>query len=143
MLPSLPPLLALPFVAPNLLSLSAPDRYEDEINRRTGAENEFVVLKKVGGLAAELPAALAQLGAAGGPPASWLGQAVTLAWLGGGVGPPEAMASSMPTFSVDSSSSCTSTPVAQTSSASGHIPMGQVFALCSAAWFWLPADAQC
>lgn len=27
-----------------------PGRYEDEINRRTGAENEFVVLKKVTGL---------------------------------------------------------------------------------------------
>lgn len=31
-------------------SLFNPGRYEDEINRRTGAENEFVVLKKVSGL---------------------------------------------------------------------------------------------
>lgn len=31
-------------------SLFYPGRYEDEINRRTGAENEFVVLKKVSGL---------------------------------------------------------------------------------------------
>lgn len=27
--------------------LALPDRYEDEINKRTGSENDFVVLKKV------------------------------------------------------------------------------------------------
>ena len=31
----------------NIHPLPSPHRYEEEINRRTAAENEFVVLKKV------------------------------------------------------------------------------------------------
>lgn len=38
------------FIPPKPPQLFYPGRYEDEINRRTGAENEFVVLKKVSGL---------------------------------------------------------------------------------------------
>lgn len=45
-------MLALLFIPTQTLSLSYPNRYEDEINRRTGAENEFVVLKKVSELGA-------------------------------------------------------------------------------------------
>lgn len=47
MVPCLLPMLALLFISTKTLSLFYPNRYEDEINRRTGAENEFVVLKKV------------------------------------------------------------------------------------------------
>lgn len=47
MVPSLLPMLASLFISTKTLSLFYPNRYEDEINRRTGAENEFVVLKKV------------------------------------------------------------------------------------------------
>lgn len=39
--------LPQPFISTQTLSLFYPYRYEDEINRRTSAENEFVVLKKV------------------------------------------------------------------------------------------------
>lgn len=154
-------MLALLFISTNPLSLVYPNRYEDEINRRTGAENEFVVLKKVSELGAtgrsmKLPWHAPSSSKADG---SWGSSSLAVgsgydvgtsgSWYGPGL--PEATTEPMelPCFLEMFSGDIfwkwllwlpleAIWPLApQFNSASGHVPGSQSFTFCPRTWFWL------
>jgi len=153
-------MLASLFISTKTLSLLYPNRYEDEINRRTGAENEFVVLKKVnewgvlGWTTKWTWRAQSSSKADGswGPPASQLGQAMILARLGVSLGwvllkPCMGITSSMPMelpcFLRTARLVAVASLLLLSSTVPGHIPMSQSFAFCPRTRSWLTVNVQC